>query len=87
MANDNNVNDINKLLVAAYGAKNIAKVKKNSKEGPEEAKRRFIARYPFADVSKFEFDVELKSNGDIDKYITSFKISVRIVMRSLLAHS
>ena len=75
MASENDVNDINKLLVATYGAKNLAKVKKNSKDGPEEANRRFIARYPFADVSKFEFDVELKTNGDIDKYITSYKIS------------
>ena len=66
---------INQLLVATYGAKDLTKVKKKSKEGPEEAKRRFIARYPFADVSKFEFDVELKTNGDIDKYVTSFKIS------------
>ena len=71
-ANENN--EVDKLFKSFYGA-NFAKAKKNSIEGPEEAKRRFKARFPFADMSKFEFDVELSKNGDISEYNTSFKIS------------
>ena len=64
-----------KILSAAFRSEIIAKVKRNLKEGPKEAKKRFLAKYPYANLSKFEFKVILKDNGDVDKYETYYKIS------------
>ena len=69
------MSEYDKILKSAYGAKNIKKVMRNSVEGPKESKRRFIKKYPDADVNKFEFDVELGPTGDITEYIVSYKIS------------
>lgn len=68
-----NVND--ELIARIYGVENLDKVKRNMKEGLEEAKRRFLAKYPSADLSKFKFTVILKDNGNIENYFTDYKIS------------
>ena len=64
-----------KILSAAFRSEILAKVKRNLKEGPKEGKKRFLAKYPYANLSKFEFKVILKDNGDVDKYETYYKIS------------
>ena len=61
-----------KILSAVFRSEILTKVKRNLKEGSKEAKKRFLAKYPYANLSKFEFKVILKDNGDVDKYETYY---------------
>ena len=51
-----------------YGKDKEAKVLKNLKIGQANAKRKFLEKYPDADISKFKFEVKLTEEGDIDSY-------------------
>ena len=48
---------------------------KNLKIGQANAKREFLKKYPYADVSKFKFQVMLTDEGDINRYETYFKLT------------
>ena len=63
-----------KILSRIYGSVNLAKVKRNLVEGPKEAKKRFLAKYPYANLPKFKFEATLKKNGDVEEYLTYYKI-------------
>ena len=65
---------MDKYIISVYGAGKLDKVKTNLKNGTEESKRRFIKKYPYANLNKFEFQVDLDKDGDIDKYIVYYKI-------------
>ncbi len=64
-----------RLVDAVYGKDKEAKVLKNLKIGQANAKREFLKKYPYADVSKFSFQVMLTDEGDIDRYETYFKLT------------
>ena len=64
-----------RLADAVYGKDKEAKVLKNLKIGQANAKREFLKKYPYADVSKFSFQVMLTDEGDIDRYETYFKLT------------
>ena len=57
-------------------AKTLAK--KNLYEGPKEAKKQFLKKYPYADLSKFDFGVLLDGSGNIKKYVTKFSLGENI---------
>ncbi len=63
-----------RLVDAVYGKDKEAKVLKNLKIGQVNAKREFLKKYPYANVSKFKFQVMLTNEGDIDRYETYFKL-------------
>ena len=64
-----------RIIDIVYGKDKEAKVLKNMKIGQANAKRKFLEKYPDADVSKFRFEVELTEEGDIDSYETYFKLT------------
>ena len=64
-----------RIVDIVYGKDKEAKVLKNLKIGQANAKRKFLEKYPDADVSKFRFEVELTEEGDIDSYETYFKLT------------
>ncbi len=65
-----------KILVdAVYGKDKEAKVLRNLKIGQVNAKKKFLEKYPDADVSKFNFEVKLTDEGDIGSYETYFKLT------------
>ncbi len=64
-----------RLVDAVYGKDKEAKVLKNLKIGQANAKREFLKKYPYADISKFSFQVMLTDEGDIDRYETYFKLT------------
>ncbi len=64
-----------RIVDIVYGKDKEAKVLKNLKIGQANAKRKFLEKYPDADVSKFRFKVELTEEGDIDSYETYFKLT------------
>ncbi len=45
------------------------------KRGQANGKRKFLEKYPDADISKFKFEVKLTEEGDIDGYETYFKLT------------
>ena len=57
-------------------AKELAK--KNLYEGPKEAKKKFLEKYPYANLSKFDFGVILDGFGKIKKYVTKFNLGENI---------
>jgi hypothetical protein len=65
---------MDKYIISVYGAGKLDKVKTNLKNGTEESRRRFIKKYPYANLNKFEFQVNLDKDGDIDKYVVYYKI-------------
>ena len=65
---------MDKYIISVYGAGKLDKVKTNLKNGTEESKRRFIKKYPYANLNKFEFQVDLDKDGDIDGYTVYYKI-------------
>ncbi len=64
-----------RLVDAVHGKHKEAKVLKNLKIGQANAKREFLKKYQYADVSKFSFQVMLTDEGDIDRYETYFKLT------------
>ncbi len=64
-----------RLVDAVYGKDKEAKVLKNLKIGQANAKREFLKKYRYADVSKFKFQVMLTDEGDINRYETYFKLT------------
>ena len=64
-----------RLIDVVYGKDKEAKVLRNLKIGKANAKKKFIEKYPDADVNKFSFEVKLTDEGDIDKYETYFKLT------------
>ncbi len=65
-----------KILVdAVYGKDKEAKVLRNLKIGQVNAKKKFLEKYPDADVSKFNFEVKLTDEGNIGSYETYFKLT------------
>ena len=64
-----------RIVDIVYGKDKEAKVLKNLKIGQANAKRKFLEKYPDADVSKFKFEVKLTEEGDIDSYETYFKLT------------
>ncbi len=64
-----------RIVDIVYGKDKEAKVLRNMKRGQANAKRKFLAKYPDADVSKFKFEVKLTDEGDIDSYETYFKLT------------
>jgi hypothetical protein len=65
---------MDKYIISMYGANNLDKVKTNVNKGSEESKRRFIKKYPYANLSKFEFQAGLDKDGNIDGYTVYYKI-------------
>ena len=57
-----------RIVDLVYGKDKEAKVLRNMKIGQDNAKRKFLEKYPDADVSKFKFEVKLTDEGDIDSY-------------------
>ena len=57
-----------RIVDKVYGKDKEAKVLKNMKRGQANAKRKFLTKYPDADVSKFKFEVKLTDEGDVDSY-------------------
>ena len=74
---------MDKYIISMYGAGKFDKVKTNLKNGTEESKRRFIKKYPYANLNKFEFQVDLDKDGDIDgtPYITRLMTSQAMTSR------
>ena len=64
-----------RIVDIVYGKDKEAKVLNNLKLGKAKAKRKFLKKYPDADVSKFRFEVKLTEDGDIDSYETYFKLT------------
>ncbi len=64
-----------RIVDAVYGKDKETKVLRNLKIGQVNAKRKFLEKYPDADVSKFKFRVILTNEGDIDRYETNFVVS------------
>ena len=64
-----------RIVDIVYGKDKEAKVLRNMKIGQANAKRKYLEKYPDADVSKFRFEVELTEKGDIDSYDTYFKLT------------
>ncbi len=65
-----------KILVdAVYGKDKEVKVLNNLKIGKANAQKKFLEKYPDADVSKFKFQVILTNEGDIKGYETYFKLT------------
>ncbi len=64
-----------RIVDIVYGKDKEAKVLKNLKIGQANARRKFLEKYPDADVSKFKFEVKLTEEGDIDSYKTYFKLT------------
>ena len=55
-----------------------ALAKKNLKEGAKEAKKKFLEKYPYADLSKFDFGVILDGYSKIKKYEVKFNLGKNI---------
>ena len=64
-----------RLIDMVFGKDKEAKVLKNLKIGKANAKKKFLEKYPYADVSKFSFEVKLTDEGDIHRYETYFKLT------------
>ena len=64
-----------RIVDIVYGKDKEAKVLRNMKIGQANAKRKFLEKYPDADISKFRFEVELTDEGDISGYKTYYKLT------------
>ena len=62
-------------LLRKYYGKNYDKAMENAKEERAKMKEEFLKKYPNADLSKFEFDVDLNQDGTIDSTSIFFKNS------------
>ena len=58
-----------------YYGKNYDKAMENIRKEQSRMRADFLKKYPNADISKFEFDVTLKRNGDVDSTAIYFKNS------------
>ena len=58
-----------------YYGKNYDKAMENIRKEQSKMRADFLKKYPNADISKFEFDVTLKRNGDVDSTAIYFKNS------------
>ena len=56
---------MDKSLKDYYG-KNYEKAMENAKKKRAEIRSEFIKKYPNADLSKFEFDVDLNKDGTVE---------------------
>ncbi len=64
-----------RIVDAVYGKEKEVKVLRNMKIGQANAKRKFLKKYPDANISKFKFEAKLTDDGDIDSYKTYFKLA------------
>ena len=55
-----------------------ALAKKNLKKGAMEAKKEFLKKYPYADLSKFDFSVLLDGYSKIKKHVVKFNLGKNI---------
>ena len=60
-------------LLKNYYGKNYEKAMENSKRKRAEMRANFLKRYPNADLSKFQLEVDLKKDGSIESTSISFK--------------
>ena len=58
-----------------YYGKNYDKTMENIRKEQSKMRADFLKKHPNADISKFEFDVTLKRNGDVDSTAIYFKNS------------